>query len=65
MEPEGSSPQSQVSATCPYPEPDPVHTRTSYWMKSSPRKNSSVSKHCQRGGEEEEEEEEEDEDEEE
>ena len=33
MEPEGSLPQSQLSATCPYPEPaDPVHTPTSHFL---------------------------------
>ena len=35
MEPEVSSPLSQVPATCPYPESDyPVHTPTSYFLKT-------------------------------
>jgi len=34
MEQEGSSPHSQMPATCPYPEQlDPVHTPTSYVLK--------------------------------
>ena len=36
MEPEGSLPRSQVPATCPYtcPQLDPVHTPTSYFLKT-------------------------------
>ena len=33
MEPEGSLPQSQVHATCPYPVTDPVHALTSHFLK--------------------------------
>jgi len=34
MEPEGSLPHSQVTATCPYPEPaDQVITPNSYFLK--------------------------------
>ena len=35
MEPEGLLPQTQVPATCPYPESqlDPVHTPTSHFLK--------------------------------
>jgi len=33
MEPEGSSPYSQVSSTCPYPEPTPSNLHPSHFPK--------------------------------